>query len=212
MQAYTSQEACRLAGITYRQLDYWVRQLAIKPAQPARGSGSARRWSPLDIVQLRVMSELRKAGVSLPKVRRAVSWLRKALSKVAPDNLVLVTDGEQVFYLSPNPGKLVDALAGERLVLSIPVGETLRKVGGELPAAKSKDLAYYDLPEVVEPGESGYFVGYCPALRGCVAQGKTREEAQANLKKAIASYLSVLDEMAEEEAPQRPGRHEAAPT
>ncbi|MGD0113291.1 MAG: MerR family transcriptional regulator [Armatimonadota bacterium] len=69
MQAYSSQEACRLAGISRRQLDYWVRQLAIKPAQPTHGSGSARRWSPLEIVQLRVMGELRKAGVSLPPVR-----------------------------------------------------------------------------------------------------------------------------------------------
>jgi len=185
--------------------------MVIRPAQPARGSGSARRWSPLEIVQLRVMSEMRKAGVSLPRVRRVVSWLRKALLKVAPGNLTLVTDGKQIFYLSPHPGKLVDALAGERLVLSIPVGETLRKVGGELPVAKSRDLAYYDLPEVVEPGESGYFVGYCPVLRGCVAQGKTREEAQANLKKAIASYLSVLDEMAEEEAAPGRGRRETAP-
>jgi predicted RNase H-like HicB family nuclease len=198
-----------LAGISYRQLDYWVRQLAIAPAQPAHGSGSARRWSPLQLVQLRVMSELRRAGVSLPKARRVVNWLRKALSKVAPDNLTLVTDGKQIFYLSPAPGKLVDVLAGERLVLSIPVGEMLRKVGGDLAATKSKDLVYYDLPEVVEPGESGYFVGYCPVLRGCVAQGRTREEAQANLKKAIASYLSVLDEMAEEEAAQRHGRREA---
>lgn len=189
-------------------MDYWVRQLAIKPAQAAHGSGSARRWSALEVVQLRVMSELRKAGVSLPRARRAVSWLRKALPRVAPDNLVLVTDGRQVFYLSPNPGKLVDALAGERLVLSIPVGETLRKVGAELPTTRSKELAYYDLPEVVEPGESGYFVGYCPALRGCVAQGRTREEAQANLKKAIASYLSVLGEMAEEDAAHKRGRHE----
>jgi predicted RNase H-like HicB family nuclease len=211
MQAYTSQEACRLAGISYRQLDYWVRQMAIRPAQPARGSGSARRWSSLEIVQLRVMSELRKAGISLPRVRRAVNWLRKALSKVALDDLVLVTDGREIFYLSPNPGKLVDVLAGERLVLSIPVGETLRKVGRELPTGKSKDLAYYDLPEVVEPGESGYFVGYCPVLRGCVAQGKTREEAQANLKKAIASYLAVLGEMAQDEAEQREGRREAVP-
>lgn len=209
MQEYSSQEACRLAGISYRQLDYWVRRMAIKPTQPAHGSGSARRWSALEVVQLRVMSELRKAGVSLPRVRRVAGWLRKALSQVAADDLILVTDGRRIFYLSPHPGKLVDALAGEGLVLSIPVGETLRKVGGELPGARSKELAYYDLPEVVEPGESGYFVGYCPVLRGCVAQGKTREEAQANLKKAIASYLSVLDEMGAEEAAQGQSRRPA---
>jgi predicted RNase H-like HicB family nuclease len=204
MESYSSQEACRLAGISYRQLDHWVRQLVIKPAQPAHGSGSARGWSPLEVVQLRIMSELRKAGVSLPRLRRTAGWLRKALSKVAPRaDLTFVTDGKQIFYLSPNPGRLVDVLAGERLVLSIPLGEMLRRVGSKLPAAESKERVYYDLPEVVEPGESGYFVGHCPVLRGCVAQGKTREEAQANLKKAIASYLSVLEDLAEEEAARR---------
>ncbi len=212
MRTYTSQEACRLAGVSYRQLDYWVRQMVIKPTQGARGSGSARGWSATEVVQLRVMSELREAGVSLQKIRRAVSWLRKALPRVAAPlaDLSLVTDGKRIFYLSPNPGKLVDVLAEGQLVLTVPMGDALREVGKELPKAKAQDLAYYDLPEVVEPGESGYFVGYCPVLRGCVAQGRTREDAQANLKKAIASYLSVLQEMAEEEAGERRKRLRAA--
>jgi predicted RNase H-like HicB family nuclease len=158
------------------------------------------------------MSELREAGVSLQKIRRAVSWLRKALPRVAAPlaDLSLVTDGKRIFYLSPNPGKLVDVLAEGQLVLTVPMGDALREVGRELPKAKAQDLAYYDLPEVVEPGESGYFVGHCPVLRGCVAQGRTREDAQANLKKAIASYLSVLQEMAEEEAAERRKRLRAA--
>jgi predicted RNase H-like HicB family nuclease len=209
MQVYTSEQACRLAGSSYRQLDYWVRQLAIKPAQPAHGSGSARRWSPLDVMQLRVMGELRKARLPLRQVARAVNWLRKALLHMdaARGDLSLVTDGKRIFYLSPHPGRLVDLLATERLVLTIPLGKTLRRLGDALPKPKSKDLVYYDLPEIVEPGESGYFVGHCPVLRGCVAQGRTREEAQANLKKAIASYLSVLEEMSEEEADRREAVH-----
>jgi hypothetical protein len=114
-----------------------------------------------------------------------VSWLRRALPRVAAPlaDLSLVTDGKRIFYLSPNPGKLVDVLAGGQLVLTVPLGDALREVGKELPKARAQEPAYYDLPEVVEPGESGYYVGYCPVLRGCVAQGRTREEAHANLKK-----------------------------
>jgi DNA-binding transcriptional MerR regulator len=212
MRLYTSTEACKLAGISYRQLDYWVRRKIVRPAQEAKGSGSARRWSPTEIVQLRVMSELRQAGVSLQKVRRAVNWLKGALPKVSAPlaDLTLVTDGKQVFYLSPNPGKLVDALAGGQLVLTVPVGDVLREVGAELPKEKVTELMQYDLPEVVEPGESGYFVGHCPVLRGCVAQGRTRQEAQQNLRKAIASYLSVLDEIGREESARRRRRMKAA--
>jgi len=205
MATYTSQQACRLAGVSYRRLDYWVRQRIVKPSEPARGSGSSRGWSPLDVVQLRVMAELRQAGVSLQRIRRAVNWLRKALPQAADPvaNLTFVTDGKRVFYLSPNPGKLVDVLAGGQVLLSVPMGDVLREIPPDLPPERPTHPINYDLPEVIEPGESGYYVGYCPVLRGCVAQGRTREEAHSNLKKAIASYLEVLEEMAQEEAQRR---------
>ena len=93
--------------------------------------------------------------------------------------------------------------SGGQVVLTVPMGDRLCEVGGELPKDEHQESMSYDLPERVEVGEDGYFVGHCPALRGCVAQGRTREEAQANLKSAIADYLSVLEEMAEEEATGR---------
>jgi len=42
---------------------------------------------------------------------------------------------------------------------------------------------------VVEQGEDGYFVAHVPALRSCWSQGKTREEALANIREAIGLYL-----------------------
>jgi len=47
---------------------------------------------------------------------------------------------------------------------------------------------------IVEKGrESGYVV-YCPALKGCVSQGETREEALKNIKEAIEVYIEALVE------------------
>ncbi len=45
---------------------------------------------------------------------------------------------------------------------------------------------------IVYSGEDGYFVAECPSLPGCVSQGKTREEAVANIKEAIAGYIAAL--------------------
>ncbi len=44
------------------------------------------------------------------------------------------------------------------------------------------------------PGEDGYFVVEVPSLPGCISQGKTREEALANIEEAIALYIEVLQE------------------
>ena len=39
--------------------------------------------------------------------------------------------------------------------------------------------------------ESGY-VAYCPALKGCVSQGKTAEEAPKNIREVMEAYIEVL--------------------
>ncbi len=41
-------------------------------------------------------------------------------------------------------------------------------------------------------GEDGYWVVECPSLPGCISQGKTREEAIANIKEAILGYVRAL--------------------
>ena len=45
---------------------------------------------------------------------------------------------------------------------------------------------------VIEVDEDGMFVAECPALPGCVSQGKTRADALANIKDAISGYLASL--------------------
>jgi predicted RNase H-like HicB family nuclease len=42
---------------------------------------------------------------------------------------------------------------------------------------------------VIEQGEDGYFVAQVPSLKSCWSQGKTREEAIANIREAIDLYL-----------------------
>jgi predicted RNase H-like HicB family nuclease len=42
---------------------------------------------------------------------------------------------------------------------------------------------------VLQQGEDGYIVAHCPSLKSCWSQGKTREEALANIREAIVLYL-----------------------
>ena len=44
----------------------------------------------------------------------------------------------------------------------------------------------------IEPDEDGVFVAECPVLPGCISQGKTRDEAMANIRDAIEGYIESL--------------------
>ncbi len=47
---------------------------------------------------------------------------------------------------------------------------------------------------IIYPGEDGYWVAECPSLPGCVSQGKSKEDAIANINDAILAYISALEE------------------
>jgi len=48
-----------------------------------------------------------------------------------------------------------------------------------------------NLKIVLEPSEDGGFTVYVPALRGCISEGDTREQALTNIREAIELYLDI---------------------
>ena len=46
---------------------------------------------------------------------------------------------------------------------------------------------------VIEKDEHGFYV-WCPELKGCHSQGRTLDEAIANIREAIELYLETLTE------------------
>jgi predicted RNase H-like HicB family nuclease len=46
---------------------------------------------------------------------------------------------------------------------------------------------------IIEQDEAGYYVAEVPALPGCISQGKTSEQAIANIKEAIEGWLEVME-------------------
>ncbi len=49
---------------------------------------------------------------------------------------------------------------------------------------------------ILEKAEDGWIVAECPALPGCVSQGKTEDEALTNIKEAITAWLWAEDQNA----------------
>jgi predicted RNase H-like HicB family nuclease len=54
---------------------------------------------------------------------------------------------------------------------------------------------------VLKKDEEGWIVAECPALPGCFFQGKTEQDALANIKEAIAAWLWAEDQKAAETLP-----------
>lgn len=50
---------------------------------------------------------------------------------------------------------------------------------------------------LIETDEDGMFIATCPSLPGCVSQGKTRDEALANIRDAMAAYVASLEKHGE---------------
>ncbi|MGH7150232.1 MAG: type II toxin-antitoxin system HicB family antitoxin [Planctomycetota bacterium] len=50
------------------------------------------------------------------------------------------------------------------------------------------------LPITLERDETGMIVAECPSIPGCVSQGRTEEEALANIREAAVACLEVRAE------------------
>jgi DNA-binding transcriptional MerR regulator len=116
-EGYRGPQVCSVVGITYRQLDYWARTDLLRPSiTEARGSGTQRRYSYRDLLELKVIKRLLDAGVSLQSARRALECLREGGSDVATANLVL--NGSQS-VLATTGEEIIDLLKGGQGVLNI---------------------------------------------------------------------------------------------
>ncbi len=104
MDGFSGREAADIVGITYRQLDYWARTDLIRPSlADAKGSGSRRRYSYRDLIELKMIKTLLDAGQRLDRVRKAFDYLRdlgddltSVQLVIAGDSVVLVRDGEDL--------------------------------------------------------------------------------------------------------------------
>lgn len=77
MDTFSGTQAADIVGITYRRLDYWARTDLVRPsAVDAAGSGSRRRYTYRDLLELKVVKQLLDAGIKLTAIREVFSYLR----------------------------------------------------------------------------------------------------------------------------------------
>ena len=128
---YRGVVAARVAGITYRQLDYWARTGLVEPTiRGAAGSGSQRLYGFRDILVLKLVKGLLDTGISLQQIRTAIEQLRDSgITDLA--RITLMSDGASV-YLCTTQEEIIDLLGRGQGVFGIAVGKVLREVESNL--------------------------------------------------------------------------------
>lgn len=155
-EGYRGPQVCKIVGITYRQLDYWARTDLLKPSiSEARGSGTQRRYSYEDLLELKVIKQLLDAGVSLQSARRALKTLQENLgADLKTANLVLAGSNS---VLAHSDGEVVDLLRGGQGVLAmvLPLGGVKDELDAAILELGSKDTAKAKASTAAEAAAGG---------------------------------------------------------
>lgn len=131
---YSSREVAVLTGLSARQLQWWdARRLfvpAIRSHRTEAGGFTERRYTPMDVLELQVLADLRRRGFSIPQLRRLLSTLREvfgvrlyeAIGEGGPmslfisgDHLYARTDDGQMFNIERPTEPML--MVGEELLL-----------------------------------------------------------------------------------------------
>ena len=131
IQSYRGPQVCKIVGISYRQLDYWTRTGLITPGiKAAHGSGSQREYSYQDLVALKTIKSLLDTGISLQRVREAVTYLQDTLSENL-SKVTLVSDGKGI-YACRDDTEVIDLLGRGQGVFAIALAPVVEDLDASL--------------------------------------------------------------------------------
>jgi DNA-binding transcriptional MerR regulator len=111
-ETFSSQDVTRITGVSLRQLQWWDEQGVVSPIQ----RGHKRLYQLHEVVEVSLISELRRKGISLRKIRRVLKYLKKEMGNGLLDSLRngreshLLTDGKNV-YIENDHSQIVNILS-----------------------------------------------------------------------------------------------------
>jgi DNA-binding transcriptional MerR regulator len=137
--SYSAREVAALTGLTARQLQGWdaarIFRPAIAPRRTAQGGFTERRYTPVDVLELLALAELRRRGFTPAALGRLMvtlrDYFRRRLSETLDDagEMRLLTNGRGLF-LRTRQGHVFDLLVDPTQPLITGEGLSLVPVSG----------------------------------------------------------------------------------
>ena len=130
---YSSREVAAMTGLSARQLQWWdskrLFSAAVASHRTEAGGYTERRYTPLDVLELQALADLRSRGFSVPRLRGVLDTLRdifgirlyEAIGDGGPMTLFI---GGTDIYARTSDGRLFNLVSPT---------EPLLMVGEELP-------------------------------------------------------------------------------
>jgi len=138
--SYSAREVAALTGLTARQLQGWdatrVFQSAIASRRTIKGGFTERRYTPVDVLELLALADLRRRGFAPAQLKQMMDTLReyfrRRLSETLDDlgEMRLLTDGKSLF-LRTRQGHVFDLLVDPMQPLITGDGLSLKAVTGK---------------------------------------------------------------------------------
>lgn len=145
-RTYTTVEVAKISGFSIRQISYWAEQKNIVPSvEQAHGSGTRRRYSFNELLQLRFVRQLMKHGWSLQKIREAVSRLRDVMGDPQSLHRAVLIHGSNTILA------ICKTKEGERIILDTldPGGQQVMWIFLETLKEETKSIVIHPLEKSV---------------------------------------------------------------
>lgn len=158
---YSSREVTAVTGLSADQLRWWERQKLIHPAVASHrteaGGFTERRYTPVDLLELLVLADLRHRGFTIVDLCELVSALKEffgvRLYEAAGDGgpVTLLTDGRDI-YARVHDGRIFNVLKDPTQPLLVIGGEQRwKKLASQTRPHRSSKSARTKRP----PADSG---------------------------------------------------------
>ena len=146
-RTYSSREVAALTGLTARQLQIWDAGGLLSPAIPshrtAAGGYTERRYTPIELIELMVLADLRRRGFTVHQLHLMLDALKSEFSTRLFEAtggggaVQLLTDGREI-YARTAGGEFYNLLkAPGQPLLVIGNDMLLKELGGKIRPRKS---------------------------------------------------------------------------
>ena len=156
---YSSREVAQLTGLTARQLQWWAARKLFLPAVASHktdaGGYTERRYTPIELLELMVLADLRRRGFTVANIRRLLSVLKSRFKTRLYDAIegggpvTLFIDGFNI-YARTEAGELYNVLENPSQPLLM-IGDDVRLrqiIARERPAKKTRAPKVPRVPKV----------------------------------------------------------------